>query len=274
MSGGYRFPFTASQWQELEHQALFFKYMASGLPIPPDLLLSIKRSSLDSSNLFSRPPQNLGWNSFQMGLGKKFDPEPDRCRRTDGKKWRCSKEAYQDSKYCERHMHRGKNRSRKPVEVLTSAAATPPSTAEDHHQPYPFLYKPHENPTHPLLDSTSNFSKTNIDFRRLSSGVDERAFFSESSGGMRSFSGSESWQLSPTLSSSSSLNQRSGENSYLQLQGNEFDQSQKTVHRFFDEMPPNRRDSWLDLDDKSPNKASRLSISIPSPSHEFSSIFK
>ena len=58
-----------------------------------------------------------------MGFGRKVDPEPGRCRRTDGKKWRCSKEAYPDSKYCERHMHRGRNRSRKPVEV-TSAAAT------------------------------------------------------------------------------------------------------------------------------------------------------
>jgi hypothetical protein len=28
-----------------------------------------------------------------MGLGRKIDPEPGRCRRTDGKKWRCSKEA-------------------------------------------------------------------------------------------------------------------------------------------------------------------------------------
>ena len=59
-----------------------------------------------------------------MGYGKKIDPEPGRCRRTDGKKWRCSKEAYPDSKYCERHMHRGKNRSRKPVEnsALTSSS--------------------------------------------------------------------------------------------------------------------------------------------------------
>lgn len=51
--------------------------------------------------------------------GKKVDPEPGRCRRTDGKKWRCSKDAYPDSKYCERHMHRGRNRSRKPVESQT-----------------------------------------------------------------------------------------------------------------------------------------------------------
>lgn len=54
--------------------------------------------------------------SYCSYYGKKFDPEPGRCRRTDGKKWRCSKDAYPDSKYCERHMHRGRNRSRKPVE--------------------------------------------------------------------------------------------------------------------------------------------------------------
>ena len=66
----------------------------------------------------------VGWNYLPMGLGRKIDPEPGRCRRTDGKKWRCSKEAYPDSKYCERHMHRGKNRSRKPVEVLKTTPTT------------------------------------------------------------------------------------------------------------------------------------------------------
>ena len=53
--------------------------------------------------------------------GKKLDPEPGRCRRTDGKKWRCSKDAHPDSKYCERHMHRGRNRSRKPVESQSAS---------------------------------------------------------------------------------------------------------------------------------------------------------
>ncbi|XP_074269328.1 uncharacterized protein LOC141592521 [Silene latifolia] len=117
-SGRSKFPFTTTQWQELEHQALIYKYMAAGIPIPPDLLFSIKRSldSSLSSKLFPYQSTPLGWNPYQMGYGKKIDPEPGRCRRTDGKKWRCSKEAYPDSKYCERHMHRGKNRSRKPVE--------------------------------------------------------------------------------------------------------------------------------------------------------------
>lgn len=59
----------------------------------------------------------MGWSCYHhQVLGRKIDPEPGRCRRTDGKKWRCSKEAFPDSKYCERHMHRGKNRSRKHVE--------------------------------------------------------------------------------------------------------------------------------------------------------------
>jgi WRC len=62
-----------------------------------------------------------------MGFSRKAeDPEPGRCRRTDGKKWRCSKEAYPDSKYCEKHMHRGKNRSRKPEEMpLASSNPNP-----------------------------------------------------------------------------------------------------------------------------------------------------
>ncbi|KAM7512063.1 hypothetical protein LguiB_010938 [Lonicera macranthoides] len=45
------------------------------------------------------------------------DPEPGRCRRTDGKKWRCTKNVVPDLKYCERHMHRGHQRSRKHVEA-------------------------------------------------------------------------------------------------------------------------------------------------------------
>ncbi|GMI81324.1 hypothetical protein HRI_001801500 [Hibiscus trionum] len=207
MSGGNRFPFTASQYQELEHQALIFKYMVSGIPIPPDLLFTIKRSCLDSplsSRLFSYQPQHIGWNCFQMGLGRKVDPEPGRCRRTDGKKWRCSKEAYPDSKYCERHMHRGKNRSRKPVEVSSNTTMANPSSSitkthpssfslssesqQHHHQlrhhgyhsqvNHPFMYphaprppgvglSPQEHTSHSLLDSGS-YSQTNTDYRRNS----------------------------------------------------------------------------------------------------------
>ncbi|XP_031282498.1 growth-regulating factor 4-like isoform X2 [Pistacia vera] len=112
--------FTVSQWHELEHQALIFKYLKAGLPVPPDLLVPIRRSlQLISSSLFHHPA--LGY------YGKKIDPEPGRCRRTDGKKWRCSKDAHPDSKYCERHMNRSRYRSRKPVEsqIGTTAAQNP-----------------------------------------------------------------------------------------------------------------------------------------------------
>ncbi|KAI4367954.1 hypothetical protein MLD38_016575 [Melastoma candidum] len=105
-------PFTMAQWQELEHQAMIFKYLKEGIPVPPELLAPIHRSLESMSGRFIPYPY-LGYYSF---YGKKIDPEPGRCRRTDGKKWRCSKDAHPDSKYCERHMNRGRYRSRKHVE--------------------------------------------------------------------------------------------------------------------------------------------------------------
>ncbi|KAK0585499.1 hypothetical protein LWI29_029494 [Acer saccharum] len=78
-------------------------------------------SDLEKQN-FGSVLQSTGyWGRAAM------DPEPGRCRRTDGKKWRCSRDVVAGHKYCERHMHRGRNRSRKPVEIptpnLTTAAA-------------------------------------------------------------------------------------------------------------------------------------------------------
>ncbi|KAG6399435.1 hypothetical protein SASPL_140916 [Salvia splendens] len=116
--GGYRAPpFTDVQWKELEQQAMIYKYMVAGLPVPPDLVTPIRHSFEGLyAHLFNNPA--LGYCSY---YGKKFDPEPGRCRRTDGKKWRCSKDAHPDSKYCERHMHRGRNRSRKHVESQSTS---------------------------------------------------------------------------------------------------------------------------------------------------------
>ena len=159
-------PFTVSQWQELEHQALIFKYLKAGMTVPPELLAPIRKSfqlmppkyvhhptrkSRKSPKYFPFLPSYLCaslWNlrfpnvsiadfkfflhfwfvdfdlkkikNWQVGYcsyyGKKIDPEPGRCRRTDGKKWRCSRDAHPDSKYCERHMIRRRYRSRKHVE--------------------------------------------------------------------------------------------------------------------------------------------------------------
>ncbi|KAL6893638.1 hypothetical protein ACP4OV_007736 [Aristida adscensionis] len=102
-------PFTPSQWMELEHQALIYKYLNAKAPIPSSLLISISKS-FRSSNRVSWRPLYQGYTNADS------DPEPGRCRRTDGKKWRCSKEALADHKYCERHINRNRHRSRKPVE--------------------------------------------------------------------------------------------------------------------------------------------------------------
>ncbi|XP_010552235.1 PREDICTED: growth-regulating factor 5-like [Tarenaya hassleriana] len=124
------YPFTTTQWQELEQQALVYKYMVSGVPVPPELIFSIRRSLHSSFSSPLLPHQPFGWGCFQMGLGRKPDTEPGRCRRTDGKKWRCSRESHPNSKYCEKHMHRGRNRTRKslenpaPLTSLTSSSSS------------------------------------------------------------------------------------------------------------------------------------------------------
>ncbi|XP_073296346.1 growth-regulating factor 1-like [Primulina huaijiensis] len=114
-------PFTPSQWMELEHQALIYKHIVANVPVPSYLLVPIKKSlysyGTHASNL-------LGWGPFHLGFSGSNDPEPGRCRRTDGKKWRCSRDAVPDQKYCERHINRGRHRSRKPVEGHTGHAVS------------------------------------------------------------------------------------------------------------------------------------------------------
>ncbi|KAG4382486.1 hypothetical protein GLYMA_14G089093v4 [Glycine max] len=128
---GVRGPFTPSQWMELEHQALIYKYITSNVPVPTHLIPI--RKALDSLGFcnFSTGllrPNALGWGGFHLGFSNNTDPEPGRCRRTDGKKWRCSRDAVVDQKYCERHMNRGRHRSRKPVEGQLGHALTTTTT--------------------------------------------------------------------------------------------------------------------------------------------------
>lgn len=42
--GRVKGPFTPSQWMELEHQALIYKYLSANVAIPPSLLLPLRRS--------------------------------------------------------------------------------------------------------------------------------------------------------------------------------------------------------------------------------------
>ncbi|BBG98425.1 growth-regulating factor 7 [Prunus dulcis] len=112
MTTSLGFPFTNTQWKELERQAMIYKYMVASLPVPRDLLFPITRAP--SGPTISQSPLSSGFN---LRLSNSTDPEPGRCKRTDGKKWRCSRDVAPDQKYCERHMHRGRPRSRKHVEV-------------------------------------------------------------------------------------------------------------------------------------------------------------
>ncbi|XP_058104688.1 growth-regulating factor 10 isoform X1 [Magnolia sinica] len=120
--GNGKAAFTFLQLQELEHQALIFKYMMAGVPVPFHLVLPIWKSVVSSAGgVYRHHPSWLGCSNLCFDYRNSMEPEPGRCRRTDGKKWRCSKDVVPDQKYCERHMHRGRQRSRKPVEGNTTA---------------------------------------------------------------------------------------------------------------------------------------------------------
>ncbi|KAI3965421.1 hypothetical protein MKX01_042902 [Papaver californicum] len=220
-------PFTPLQWQELETQALIFKHMVSGIPIPPELLFPLKfhhsssssssspsSSSLLSSKLFLPSDPQIPWTYYHMGIGRKIDPEPGRCRRTDGKKWRCSKEAYNDSKYCEKHMHRGRNRSRKPVEILTSSTSTNQSKSMISSACNPYYNSPSPSSSssssrygfpYPQSNSTPRFASDSTESPSYSrsvngGGKDERSFFTEKP----DLSLSNSWKYTPLRMNSSS----------------------------------------------------------------------
>ncbi|KAL2509225.1 Growth-regulating factor 4 [Forsythia ovata] len=126
---GMESSFSLAQWQEVELQALIFRHMLAGAAVPPELLHLVKKSLISSHSpyLFSHPIQHY-YPHYQTTLLQTgycgrgaMDPEPGRCRRTDGKKWRCSREVVAGQKYCERHINRGRNRSRKPVDPTSSA---------------------------------------------------------------------------------------------------------------------------------------------------------
>ncbi|KAI3727810.1 hypothetical protein L6452_16430 [Arctium lappa] len=142
--------FTATQWQELERQTMIYKYIMASVPVPPQLLIP------------------LSTQSNKMGIDLRFssgsDPEPWRCRRTDGKKWRCSRDVAPDQKYCERHAHKSRPRSRKLVEIqshntntdTTTTTATATTTTNAHHITTP-VYRNTISNTEMLSAATSSY---------------------------------------------------------------------------------------------------------------------
>ncbi|QCD88889.1 growth-regulating factor 4-like [Vigna unguiculata] len=301
LSNGYygRSPFTVSQWEELEHQALIFKYMLAGLPVPQNLVLPIQKSFDSIPHAFFHHP-TLSYCSF---YGKKVDPEPGRCRRTDGKKWRCSKEAYPDSKYCERHMHRGRNRSRKPVESQTMTQSSSTVTTLDvtggsgssrtvNFQNLPANAVGNLQGTDSGTDHT-NYHLDSIPYaipskeyrylQGLKSEGGEHIFFSEASGSskvlqMESQQLEDTWPLMSNKVASFSTSKSSNDsllhsdypqNSFLSgefASEEHLKEEGQCLRPFFNEWPKNR-DSWSGLEDERSNQAAfsttQLSISIP-----------
>ncbi|KAJ4898074.1 Growth-regulating factor 5 [Raphanus sativus] len=244
-------PFTPTQWQELEHQALIYKYMVSGVPVPPELIFSIRRS-LDSS-LVSRliPHQSIGWGCYQMGFGTKPDPEPGRCRRTDGKKWRCSREAHPDS-----------NRF---------------GAGSSNSYPYPSSPKQQQTLQHASAlslhqnTSTSHFnvlaSETDHKDFRSFQGIGERTLFPEASKSFQespyhhqqalaaamndSYHGADIFNK-PTRTVLTNTSRLSDQNQ--KEEEKDSSETKKSIHHFFGEdwaQNKNSSDSWLDLSSQS-----------------------
>ncbi|URD98596.1 Growth-regulating factor [Musa troglodytarum] len=116
--------FTPSQLMELENQTLIYNYIDANARIPSNPLSPIGFSAFSTGSLGASARTEL-MGSFRGGTCGNADSEPGRCRRTDGKKWRCSRNAVGDQKYCERHLNRGRHLSRKPVEGPCGRAARP-----------------------------------------------------------------------------------------------------------------------------------------------------
>ncbi|KAK3194975.1 hypothetical protein Dsin_026285 [Dipteronia sinensis] len=125
-----------AQLFEFKQQALIFKYMRAGLPVPVQLVIPIWKTvassfGSDCGGIYKQYPSFVGFSTQEFDYKNMTDPEPGRCRRTDGKKWRCSKDVVPDQKYCERHMHRGRQRSRKLVEASQIASPSCKPSADD-----------------------------------------------------------------------------------------------------------------------------------------------
>ncbi|XP_052201808.1 growth-regulating factor 12-like [Diospyros lotus] len=82
-----------------------------------------------NGGIYNHFPSFIGFNLQAFHCKSEMDPEPRKCRRTDGKKWRCNRDVVPNQKYCERHMHRECQRSRK--HVTASVIASQPGTSID-----------------------------------------------------------------------------------------------------------------------------------------------
>uniref|UniRef100_A0A1D1XFA3 Growth-regulating factor n=1 Tax=Anthurium amnicola TaxID=1678845 RepID=A0A1D1XFA3_9ARAE len=309
---GVRGPFTPSQWLELEHQALIYKYIDANVPVPASLLIPI-RKSLNASGFpaysaGSLRTSALGWSPFHLGFSGNADPEPGRCRRTDGKKWRCSRDAVADQKYCERHMNRGRHRSRKPVEGHSGHAAkamsiiAPTATAVPGGGSSNTLGIAQQQMKSLQPDSTdpsrTQFSRIMINKENLNDGLrsphglsmptsvnqkpkdtlfpmpkQHNPFEASSSRADFGLISSDSL-LNPPPRSSSYLESRAFAPASTELNNAEPQPNINPLRHFFDDWPKGRSSrltiSWPDVEEIQTDRT-QLSISIPMASSDFSS---
>ncbi|KFK37340.1 hypothetical protein AALP_AA4G243800 [Arabis alpina] len=118
----------SAQLLEFQMQTLVYRYIEAGLRVPHHLVVPIWNSLVLSTSNYHI--QHNHHSSSSVMSGKVEEAEPTRCRRTDGKKWRCSNTVLPSEKYCERHMHRGRNRSRKLVESTYEVASSSASSTK------------------------------------------------------------------------------------------------------------------------------------------------
>ncbi|GFY85973.1 growth-regulating factor 2 [Actinidia rufa] len=293
---GVRSPFTPSQWMELEHQALIYKYITANVPVPSNLLIPI-RKALDSTGLsgFSVGPlrsSTLGWGAFHLGYSNNSDPEPGRCRRTDGKKWRCSRDAVVDQKYCERHMNRGRHRSRKPVEGLNGHSVSGPTTTTAKPSSTSALVVPGGGASNSLGFSHHPHHKnlqSNMPSTCASSPQINRIFLNKENVGERNEDATNfsiPKQHNPYEESSRADFGRVCSDSLLNPLQNSFrnygssqdlnareNESQRSVHQFMDDWPKTQTDrvsfTWPIVDLQA--ERTQLSISIPEAPLDFTS---
>ncbi|WZZ25592.1 hypothetical protein YC2023_008993 [Brassica napus] len=141
--------FSESQWQELERQRNIYEYIMASLPVPPELLTPFPKHP---SHTYHQDVAMAKVGSLKLGItsnasNNAADMEPWRCKRTDGKKWRCSRSAVPDQKYCERHTHKSRPRSRKHVESSQHHDTRTTKNASSHYAgTYPQLYGQPVNP--------------------------------------------------------------------------------------------------------------------------------
>ncbi|XP_058745621.1 growth-regulating factor 9-like [Vicia villosa] len=140
---------TEAQRRELDHQVFIFNHFAYNIPLPHYLL--------------QFPTLVSEYGCRGSDYRTMLDSEPHRCRRTDGKKWRCGKNTVPNQKYCERHMHRGRNRSRKLVEAsqLNSPnLKSMPSNGNSHAKQVPKIESTVSNPNPLVIQHSHAYSYT------------------------------------------------------------------------------------------------------------------